>query len=141
MDGTRLRIMDQNSKRYVEFVKLMSGYALSRYFLQLDSQACSPEEFCKAQELLRQNGISFYLTTEDDPQPQKLVINCDMNMVRANQVARMILFPVFGLELNTPIRIGCYGSYKGNKKTILGWDNHPQYKSYLEHNERESWKT
>ena len=119
---TILRLRDTQSGQSLDFVKLIPlGNGPTRYLFQLRSEATTPELFDRALSALDEADTDYYVTSQYDPAPPRIIVECGRDTAKAVFLAELVLGRLYGLSGASPIRVGCIGPLNSNRKKIIGW--------------------
>ncbi len=121
-NGTRLRLRHIASRRYIDFVKLISRDEPTRYVMMLDRTICQEAGFAKAKEALEKVGIEFEVLDGPVKGSQRLMVECGQDVAKATQAAEEAFLAAYGLSSDAVIRAGIKGGLAGWRGASIGWD-------------------
>ncbi|MHC4592628.1 MAG: hypothetical protein ACYS8L_08045 [Planctomycetota bacterium] len=125
----RLALRHGPTKRRVDFVKLAPSWHLpaqwstTQFRMELQRKWCSHEEFERAFKLLESAGMGPQVQFRNWPSGQTLLVECGPDLRKTEQVVRVVLLDVFGLEPDGLVRAGIKGGFDISWGAAFGWDS------------------
>ena len=120
----RLRLYHTDSKRCVEFVKLIRGGQPTHFFMQVRKRCCNTEEFLEAQNALKRHDIDFQIQ-DCGTKLARITVECGTDLSKSIVAARAVLVEAFRLTSNDTLRAGMHGSADVRLNAWKGWDGEP----------------